>query len=291
MIVMGSKKKFISTSLIAVMASLVLFLSNTLLESKNAGVTISFLDVGQGDAALITNNFNQAILIDGGPDSDVLRQLDQVLPFYQHKITTILLTHPHADHLSGLLDVIHKYEINNIYSTGVIHTTPEYLEFLELIKTQNITFKTLKAGDKLTYEESLEINIQYPLESLAGQKTDNLNNSSLVAKVSYGKVDALFMGDLEKEAQTVLLKQNSNNLQSEIIKVSHHGSNDSVNKELIETVSAQVAVISVGKDNKFNHPSPSALTAYRGSRIYRTDEDGLINILIDKEKIIAVETD
>lgn len=126
---MNEKSSRISEFAIALLVIIVFYLGHTFAAPKDSLVKIRFFDVGQGDAALITNNHNQSILIDGGPNSKVVDKASSALPFYQRKITSIILTHPHADHLIGLISILDKYEVGSIYVTGVVHTTPEYYEF------------------------------------------------------------------------------------------------------------------------------------------------------------------
>lgn len=289
---MNEKKNHFSSFVIAILIVIVSILAYQISASKSDLLSLTFLDVGQGDAALISNSFNQSILIDGGPSQDASNIVSKNLPFYQRKITTIILTHPHADHLNGLLDVIKNYEINNIYSTGVLHTTPEYLEFLNLVKDRNITYKVVKSGDKLKYEDGLELEVLCPYENLAGQKVDNLNNSSVVVRMTYGEMNSIFMGDLESEGQQKLFENlGGKAIESEIIKVAHHGSKDSVYQKLLGQIKPNISIFSVGKGNKFGHPHKTALDAFKATQIYRTDQDGTISFKLSKEKIISVNTD
>lgn len=280
--------KWLSGQFAVSLMMLVIFaLAYILLQPKATTLDVNFLDIGQGDATLISTPQNQLVLIDGGPNGSVVSEIDKKVPVYHHSIDAIILTHPHADHLVGLLDVIKKYEVKNIYMTGVLHTIPEYIDFLSLVKEKQIPVKIVQAGDSLDLGDETKIEFLFPLENLSGKKVDNLNDSSIVAKLSYGENDVLFMGDLENESQDVLLKK-GNDFFAEIIKVAHHGSAGALNKEFLDKVNAKYAVVSAGKDNKFGHPSPKVLNYFSNARLYRTDQDGTVTFRLTKTDI-AVE--
>lgn len=279
-----TEKTLFSPFSLAVMLLIVFGLILILFSPKSSYLKVNFFDVGQGDAALISTPNNQYVLIDGGPNSTVVPKLSKTVPIYHHTIDAVILSHPHADHLDGLLDVIKKYEIKNIYATGVLHTTPEYIEFLNLIKEKSIPLKVVKSGDSLDLGDETKILFLFPLENLAGTKPENLNDSSIVAKLKYGEKEVLFMGDLEAESQTKLLSSNQD-VRADLLKVPHHGSVDSLNQDFISRVAPKFAVISVGKDNKFGHPSQTVLAALRGVTIFRTDQDGDVVFNMTKQKI------
>jgi competence protein ComEC len=265
------------------------FLLYTVLVPKPKYASVKFLDVGQGDAALITTPSNQRILIDGGPNDAVMARLDKTIPFYERRLDAVILTHPHSDHLNGLIKVLKTYEVKKIYMTGVLHTTPEYIEFLDEIKAKNLKAENVTAGKELELSDGIKLNFLYPYKNLVGQKVENLNNSSIVTRLVWNKSSFIFMGDLEAEAQTDLLKQNAN-VQSEVIKIAHHGSKDSANKTFLEKVNPRIAVISVGKDNKFGHPSEQALDLLKSVKVFRTDQDGNIRCDFSETKIDCAPT-
>jgi competence protein ComEC len=168
--------------------------------------------------------------------------------------------------------------------TGVVYTTPEYLEFLDEIKSKGVSAENVTAGKELNLEGGIKLDFLYPYKKLVGQKIENLNNSSIVTKLIWEKSSFIFMGDLEAEAQDDLLKQNPN-VASEVIKIPHHGSKDSVNEAFIARVNPKIAIISAGKDNKFGHPSQAALDLLKGIKVFRTDQDGAIECDFNERKI------
>lgn len=254
---------------------------------RESQLQVHFLSVGQGDAELIQTPDNRNILIDGGPDGSVLRELGKQIPFYDRKIDALVLTHPHADHVSGLVSVLKTYQVGRVYLSGVIYTTPEYLSFLEIVKQKQIETKAVKAGDSLDVGNDISLSFLFPLSSQAGSSAENVNNTSVVTRLVYGAKAVLFMGDLEAEGQAVLLASGQK-LQSDIYKVPHHGSKDSINIDFLGAVAPKIAVIEVGRDNKFGHPTADALRALGGVQLFRTDKDGTVSFAIDRERVWAI---
>jgi competence protein ComEC len=253
-------------------------------ESK--ALEVDFLDVGQGDAILIKTPDHERILIDGGPSGAVVNKLGENLPFFDKKIDLIILTHPHADHLDGLIEVLKRYEVKKILSTGVTHTTPDYLAWLEEIKKQNVPMEIAVAGQTIDFGGGVKMEILYPSEGLAGKSVENLNNTSIVAKLIFGQTSFLFTGDAEAEAEENLLAENFD-LRADVLKVAHHGSKSSTSDSFLEKVRPKFAVISVGADNQFGHPSVMTLKRLEkiGAEILRTDEDGDVKIVSDGQKV------
>jgi competence protein ComEC len=249
-----------------------------------SGLFVRFLSVGQGDAELIQTPSSQNILIDGGPDSAVVSEIDKFLPFYGRNIDTVVLTHPHADHVAGLVSVLNKYQVKNAYISGVTYSTSEYIDFLNLLKSKNVVTRAVKAGDSIDLGENIKLDFLFPLASEAGTKMENINNSSVVTRLRYGDMAALFMGDLESEGQASLLASGQA-VKSDLYKVPHHGSKDSINTAFLAAVRPKYAIIEVGNDNKFGHPTASALTALSGIQVFRTDQEGTISFEIGQNEI------
>lgn len=278
------KKSLFGPLTLAILILTLVFLIYFLVQPKPTYLKVDFYDVGQGDAALISTPAGQHVLIDGGPNDAVISKLDHDVPIYHRTIDAIVLSHPHADHLDGLLSVLKKYEVKDLYITGILHTTPEYLEFLNLAKSKNIKTHQVVAGSTLDFGDGITLANYFPIKNLAGQKIDNLNNSSIVSKLVYGESEVLFTGDLEKEGQSELLATKPD-LHADVLKVPHHGSKDSANEKFIDAVSPKYAIISVGKDNKFNHPAPSHLELLKNIKVFRTDQDGDVKFLLTKTSI------
>jgi len=274
---------FFITGLLAI----VLILLGILLfqQNKSRGVLeVDFLDVGQGDSILIKTPQGDDILIDGGPDASVLDGLGRNLPFYDRDIELMILTHPHSDHVAGLVEVLKRYEVKKVLYTGALHTSPDYLEWLKIIKEKNIPMEIVKAGDRFQFGTSLYLDILYPFEELTNQKFKELNDSSIVSRLVYGQTSFLLMGDASVKIEEQLIKSElSGQLKSDVLKVGHHGSHYSSSLEFLEVVKPDYAVIQVGEDNKFGHPHLGTLRKLEnlGINIFRTDLDGEIKIKSD----------
>lgn len=247
-------------------------------QTPDKNLHLFVLDVGQGDSILLKTPTDKKVLIDGGPDDKVLGQLGQTLPFYDKKIDLVILTHPDADHLTGLVDVIKNYEVGEIWATGVIHTTDTYLNWLNLVKEKQIPYKIAFLGTNADFGDQAKLEVLWPPKSLSGQKADNNNNTSLVTKLSYLNFCAILPGDGENE---VLDNLNLIDSHCQVLKASHHGSNDAASVKLLQQVSPKLVVISVGKDNKFGHPQAKALDIYKkySNEIFRTDLNGRVEII------------
>lgn len=275
--------------------------------SKNSdGQTrIIFFDVGQGDAALIETKSGRQILIDGGPDDAVLEKLKANIDWSDKFIDVVVLTHPHADHVSGLNAVLARYEVGEVWLTGVVHTTAAYFEFLDLIKDNGIKTRVIynctnhvsgeiapayfavkklgetidqRCADRIMIEDDVYFDVLWPQENLTGTEIDNLNNSSIVLKLITPDKTFMLMADAETEVEEKILEsleKKINVLKSDILKVSHQGSNDSSSEEWLEAVSSSQAIISVG-ENSYGHPSLRTIRRLERleAEILRTDEDG-----------------
>ena len=248
-------------------------------------LTVSFLDVGSGDAILIRTPDNFKIMIDGGPSNKVLNHLGNNLGPIDRSIDLLILTHPHQDHVLGALNILERYDVKKVFGTGVIHTGDYYISFLEKVKTKKIDFTPAEQGEVLRYGD-LEIEVYYPFESLAGKKVASLNNSSIVFKARYGKNSFLFMGDAESEVGQKLLKSGLD-LRADVLKVAHQGSKNGAQnvKGFLDKVKPQYAIIPVG-ENQYGHPHKETLDILdqKGIKVFRTDRAGSINIQSDGDK-------
>lgn len=267
-------------SWLAAIIIIIVFIVFSFLPPQDAGqFKAIFFDVGQGDSAMILTPDNKKILIDGGPDNTVIYKLSKYLPWWQRDLDLVVLSHPHADHLIGLIEVLKRYNVKEVWLTGAIAQAPGLEEFNDLIKEKNIPVKIVQNAVGLEIEPEVFLQIFYPLKNLAGQNFEDPNKASLVLKVSYKTIDLLFPGDLEKDEQAEILNED---LESEILKVPHQGSANALNKDFLEKVSPEIAVIPVGK-NTFGHPSPRVLKALERASIktYTTQNNGDVEIISD----------
>lgn len=246
---------------------------------------VSILDVGQGDAILLQTPEYHNILIDAGPDFNAAGHLGKRLGFFNKTIDIFVLTHPHADHYGGILDVMQKYRIKQIMMTGVVSKDPVYLAFLDIIKGKKIDVIFAQNNKDLQIGSNLYLDIIYPLsgQSYIGQEVDNANNTSIVARLlraapSGWKNLAIFTGDAEQEEEREILFTGQD-VSADILKLGHHGSKTATSDAFLRAVGAKTAVISVARDNKFGHPHKETIEKIKGLKIYQTAIDGNISFM------------
>lgn len=237
---------------------------------------VYFLNVGQGDAEYIKTPSGQDILIDGGPDNSVLNELGKVMDFGDREISLVVLSHPHADHLTGLVEVLKRYKVDEIWESGVAYSSATYDSWKAEIKNKKISDKLVQAGGSKNFGD-VKVSVLYPLSLEKNRNVDNLNNSSVVAELQYYSFSVLFTGDLEKNAQ----QQIYDKLHAvTVLKAAHHGSANGIDDNLLEVTRPSIAVIEVGAKNTYGHPASSAINLLKkyAVRIFRTDQNGTIEI-------------
>jgi len=246
---------------------------------------VVFFNVGQGDGIFIETPQNYQILIDGGPSSVVLEKLGQEMSFWDRNIDLLVLTHPEHDHIAGLIEVLKTYEVKNILWTGVLKDTKEFEEWIKLIKDEKADITIAQAGQRIIIP-NIFFEILHPFENLAGQDIKNTNNTSIIIRLVFNDNCFLFTGDASKSIERKVIDKGLN-LDCNVLKVGHHGSKSSTSKELMESVIPELAVISLGKDNKYGHPHAQVLDILNdyGIKILRTDEIGDIKIISDGQNI------
>lgn len=238
-----------------------------------------FCDVGQGDAILISQGSNQ-ILIDGGPGQSVLGCLSNHLPFWDREIEVVVATHPEADHITGLIDVIERYNVKQFVVNSLGKESAVFAEFRTAVLNEGSDIYFPKEGDRIKIN-SLELLVFWPQsqEKVLGATTvvQGVNEASIVLKLSFGSFDALLTGDISTKVESQLDLEDV-----EVLKVAHHGSKYSTSKEFLEQTQPELAVISVGK-NPFGHPTSEVIERIGelGIKLLRTDEEGEIEVVSD----------
>ena len=242
---------------------------------------IIFFDIGQGDSIMIITPDNKRILIDGGPGNFLISEIGRYLPFYDRYIDIMILTHAHDDHVSGLNEVLKRYDVGLILYPGDIDYNAEsYLSWLELIEERGLNLQSTIAGDVYNFASST-LEVLYPFEPYSGQKVDDVNGTSVVVKYCYIEVCALFTGDATTEVEESILISGQD-VSADILKLAHHGSQYSNTEVWLQAVAANLVVIQSGVDNKFNHPHLRII-----KRLGRMGVDVLRNDLLGE---IIVET-
>lgn len=236
---------------------------------------VTFFSIGQGDSALIQTAARQNILIDGGPDRSVLTKLGSALPWGDKQLDLVVLSHPHADHVTGLTYVLERYKVGRVLMNDAVHTTPEYLRFLELVKEKNIPVTIGRVGQRFLLDGGVTLEVLWPQVSFAGAQVDDLNATSIVNRVSFGQNSVLFTGDTTDANEQAML-QAGVNLKADILKVAHHGSRTSTSREFIKAAAPQVAVVSAGANNSYGHPHAELIERLNSlvPAVLRTDQDG-----------------
>lgn len=246
-------------------------------ESRN-GLMVYFFDVGQGDSIFIQAENGNQILIDGGPGDAVLVELGKVLPFYDHTLDMIVLTHPDADHLNGLVEVVKRYKPNVVLETGVLHDTAQYDEWRRFLEREQIPIVYAKAGEEFSIADGVVATVLFPFRGKEGEKPKAVNETSVVLRLDYGEISFLFTGDIESKTERILAALQKNMIDVDVLKIAHHGSKTSSTAEFLETTSPEAAVISVGRNNRYGHPSPEVMDRLGDFHIpvYRTDINGTL---------------
>ena len=242
-------------------------------------LTVTYLDVGQADSILIEND-NEYMLIDAGNNDDG----PLLVKYFKEKnITTfkyLIGTHPHEDHIGGLDDIINNFNINTIYMPDAITTTKTFLDVLDAIENNNLTYKVPKIEETFTLGEAT-LEVLY-----TGVDTKDLNNTSIVLRLDYKNTSFLFTGDATDITEKILLKKKQN-LKVDVLKVGHHGSKYSTTTDFLNATNPKYAIISVGKNNTYNHPDTKTINKLNKYNIetHRTDKEGTIIITSDGNNI------
>lgn len=277
---------------------ILIFTSMQILKCLPSDLTIYFIDVGQGDSTLIVTPNHKTILIDGGgtefeSDFDIGKQtlLPEILGQGITKIDYLLISHFDSDHVGGLLTVLESLKVKNAIISRQIEESGNYKKFLKIVKDKKINVMVVKKDDEICIEKNLKIDVLWPKRE---QITDNvLNNNSIVAKVIYNNFSILFTGDIEKVAEENIIREykDTNLLTSNIIKIAHHGSKTSSTEGFLNLVNPKIALIGVGRDNKFGHPNEETIQRLKNMKvkIYRTDEMGEITIKINKKGMVNAD--
>lgn len=243
---------------------------------------VHYLDVGQGDATFIETPDDVQVLIDGGPNSAVLRELGKHMSIFDRSIDVLIATHPDSDHIGGLVDVLRRYKIKTIVLTNNGHSTPVTEALARAIENEGADVLYVNSELVLRLGSATALTILFPLSDATEMES---NMSSIIAQLHYGKNSFLFTGDAPKSIEYFLVSQYGPALQSDVLKVGHHGSKTSTASEFVFVVEPAFAVISAGKNNRYGHPHQSVLDILGNIPTVSTYDDGTITFLSDGEAV------
>jgi beta-lactamase superfamily II metal-dependent hydrolase len=258
--------------------ALLAFLLVAVSASASENLTVHFLDVGQGDSELL-QFAGKNVLIDGGTQDAGPRVESYLRSHGVTNLDLVVASHPHDDHIGGLITILNDIPVKQILDSGQTHTTQTFENYLNLIDQKNILFSTAERGQTIDLDPAIKIEVLSPPATLF---SDDLNQNSIVLKVTYNKVSFLFMGDAGFEAEDRIMAVESD-LKSTVLKVGHHGSSSSTGAAFLSKVRPEVEVIEVGAGNAYGHPTQKTLSALQStsSKVYRTDTNGNIEITTD----------
>ncbi|SFE90514.1 Metal-dependent hydrolase, beta-lactamase superfamily II [Bacillus sp. OV194] len=277
-----NKTKRLTIGLVAVLSSSLLF-SSTPTTAATKTTAVHFINVGQGDSAYIHTSSQDDMIIDAGnkDGSDVVAYLKKQKV---KDIDVMIATHPDADHIGGLDEVLKAFKVKAVYAPKVSHTSIAYKEFLAAVKREGLKIKTATKGVKVPLKGASATFIA-PVKTYS--KSD-LNDWSAVLRLVHGKKSFLFTGDAEFKSETDMINSKQN-LQANVLKVGHHGAKTSSSSAFLKKVKPQYAVISVGK-NHYGHPTKEVLNRLKPAKILRTDQKGSI-VFTTNGSTLSVKTE
>lgn len=276
-------KKSVKIGLIMVIiliciSALLIYVKKNNNTAKNE-VQVSYIDVGQGDSILIKTE-NHSILIDAGPQEAANTVTEYIRKKGITKLDYVICSHPHEDHIGGMPSVLEQFDVGKVFMTKTTQTTATYEKVLDDISNKNIEVHEPKKGETFTLDDTTFTIIS------ANKSDENLNNDSICIRLEHGSNAFFFSGDAEVKVENQMLSSGYI-LRSDVLKIGHHGSDTSTGDAFLKFVQPQYAIISVGKDNEYGHPSQSVINKLNnnGIKILRTDESGTITAISNGDKI------
>jgi competence protein ComEC len=252
----------------------------------HAELSVVFLDVGQGDSILIHAPNGQVMLIDGGRSIDLADQviLPQIKAWGASQVDVLVVTHPDADHISGLVGVLENFPVKLAALTGDQHTTQIYERLLTDIRDKHIQALQVRTGTTIPFDPAVKLEVLSPDDESVNR--DNTNDGSIVLKLTYGQTSFLFTGDAEMSINQALL-QRGVDVRATVLKLGHHGSRTSTDEDWLRAVQPQLGIISAGAGNPYGHPHAEVIAAFDalGIQYIRTDEHGTITVVSDGKQL------
>lgn len=259
--------------LILIFAAVFLFLSDSqTLPAQEGEMKVWFFDVGQGDATFLEFPTGEQVLIDAGVNGRILQKLGSVMSPLDREIDIVIATHPDADHIGGIADVFEHYEVGSFYETGARKYTRTVDHMVEAVQMEGAEHRYISKGEEIQFGDTI-LETLYPEETYEDIVPDDANELSLTFLLRYGETELLLPGDLGKEGE---LEITDELFDIDILKSGHHGSSTSSAAKFLNTIKAEVVIVSAGLDNRYGHPHDIVMKRYRdrNMRVLRTDLDG-----------------
>lgn len=252
-------------------------------------LTVAFLDVGQGDSIYIEAPNGNQVLIDGGPDRSVLAQLGKQMRFYDRSLDLVIGTHPDKDHIGGLLNIVQDYQVLGYMSPGIIADTGLAEALEKLITEKDVQHIFAERGMRIFLDKRTGVfmDVLYPDHDVS--QISDKNEGSIITRLVYGETSFVFTGDAGVSVERDLVREVSDVLDSDILKLGHHGSRTSTSKEFLQATTPEIAIISAGNDNRYGHPHEQVLANLREFSIpyLGTYEEGMIVFESDGKNIFV----
>lgn len=250
----------------------------------NSLLSVSFLDVGQGDAIFITSPSGNQMLIDGGPDGSVLRQISKEMKIFDRSIDVVLATHPDRDHINGLADVLNRYRVSHYVHSGVESDSSLDEALMEVVRIHDIPEVIARRNMEIDLGGGVLAKVLFPDRDPRGMDT---NDASIVLKLTYGNTCFVLSGDAPQTIERYVIGLEKENLKCQVLKAGHHGSKTSTSQEFLYFVKPEIVIFSAGKDNTYGHPHQEVTDRVKnsGAQIFSTAESGTIQIQSDGVKV------
>lgn len=255
----------------------------TILENVSDKLIVSVLNIGQGDAIFVSSSAGAQALVDGGPDRKILSELGKEMPFFDRSIDILMVSNPDKDHIAGFIDVLKNYKVKLVVVPGTVPNTEIFKTLLSTIRQTGAELFLAWRGEKIWLDDDTHFEILFPDRDVSSLDT---NTGSIVAKLVSGQTSMLFTGDSPSGVLDYLTKIDGEHLKSDILKVAHHGSRNSLSLPFFGYVNPRFGVISVGAGNSYGHPHKEILDVLSqfGTETLRTDLLGTVRFFSDGEK-------
>ncbi len=299
------KKAFVILALVLLLANIavweMVFVQNRQSQGGAGELIVAFLDIGQGDSIFIQAPNGNQVLVDGGPTAKVLSQIGSLMPWYDKTLDMIVITNPDKDHIAGFVDVLRRYDVEYLLEPGTENKSLVNAEVHELATANGVKTLLARRGMEIVLDPSAGVllTVLFPDRDVSEEEP---NDGSIVMRLTYGETEVMLTGDAPSSVEKHLLSLQSQlsvsassssslRLESDILKIGHHGSKTSTAQEFVSAVSPQYAVISSGKENKYGHPNPETLGTLSQFplEVLRTDTLGTIVFQSDGKNLSRVK--